>query len=110
MQDQAAVVRPIRKERLVALLLPEAPRLAREDAIPSRRFADEEFTLFPRQIAPRLHDAFVSIYRRAGFEPRVGNESFHTGWDLGVLVDIPSAALARTRWQADSPTGSSRSR
>jgi hypothetical protein len=72
--------------------------------------ADEEFTLFPREIAPRLHDALVSIYRRASFEPRVRNESFHTGWDLGVLVDIPSAALARTRWQADSPTGSSRSR
>ena len=44
--------------------------------------------------APRLHDAFMAINRRAGFEPKVRNESFHTGWDLGVLAEIPAAALA----------------
>jgi DNA-binding transcriptional LysR family regulator len=84
---------PIRKERLVALL-PEAHRLAREDAIALSALADEEFILFPREIAPRLCDAFMSIFRRAGFEPRVRNESFHTGWDLGVLAEIPAVALA----------------
>jgi DNA-binding transcriptional LysR family regulator len=84
---------PIRKERLVALL-PEAHPLTREEAIPLSSLADDEFVLFPREIAPRLHDAFVSLYRRAGFEPRVRNESFHTGWDLGVLAEIPAVALA----------------
>jgi DNA-binding transcriptional LysR family regulator len=84
---------PIRKERLVALL-PEAHPLAGEQAIPLSALADEEFVLFPREIAPRLHDAFVAIYRRAGFEPQLRNESFHTGWDLGVLAEIPAAAIA----------------
>lgn len=84
---------PIRKERLVALL-PEAHPLTREEAIPLSSLADDEFVLFPREIAPRLHDSFVSLYRRAGFEPRVRNESFHTGWDLGVLAEIPAVALA----------------
>ena len=84
---------PIRKERFVALL-PEAHRLAREDAIPRSALAGEDFILFPREIAPRLYDAFLSVYRRAGFEPRLRNESFHTGWDLGVLAEIPAAALA----------------
>jgi DNA-binding transcriptional LysR family regulator len=84
---------PIRKERLVALL-PEAHPLAREETIPLAALAGEEFIMFPREIAPRLHDAFMSIYRRAGFEPRVRNESFHTGWDLGVLADIPAVAVA----------------
>jgi DNA-binding transcriptional LysR family regulator len=84
---------PIRQERLVALL-PEAHPLAREEAIPLSALADDEFIVFPREIAPRLHDAFMSIYRRAGFEPRVRNESFHTGWDLGVLADIPAVAAA----------------
>jgi DNA-binding transcriptional LysR family regulator len=84
---------PIHSERLVALV-PEAHPLAREDAIPLSALADEDFILFPREIAPRLHDAFVAIYRRAGFEPRVRNESFHTGWDLGVLTDIPAVAMA----------------
>jgi DNA-binding transcriptional LysR family regulator len=83
----------IRRERLVALL-PEGHPLAREQAIPLSALAAEEFIVFPREIAPRLHDAFIAIYRRAGFEPRVRNESFHTGWDLGVLAEIPAVAMA----------------
>ena len=84
---------PIRKERLVALM-PEAHPLAREQAIPLSALADEELVVFPREIAPRLHDAFLAIYRRAGFEPQVRSESFHTGWDLGVLAEIPAVAVA----------------
>jgi DNA-binding transcriptional LysR family regulator len=84
---------PIRKERLVALL-PEAHPLAGEQAIPLSSLAGQDFVLFPREIAPRLHDAFVAIYRRAGFEPLFRNESFHTGWDLGVLAEIPAVAIA----------------
>jgi DNA-binding transcriptional LysR family regulator len=84
---------PIRTERLVALL-PETHRLASEAAIPLSALAGEEFIVFPREIAPRLHDAFMAIYRRAGFEPNVRNESFHTGWDLGVLAEIPAVAIA----------------
>jgi len=94
----------IRKERLVALL-PEAHPLTREEAIPLSALADEEFVLFPRDIAPRLHDAFVAIYRRAGFEPRVRHESFHTGWDLGVLAEIPATALAPESVAGGLPDG-----
>jgi DNA-binding transcriptional LysR family regulator len=95
---------PIRKERLVALL-PEAHPLAPEDAIPLSALADQEFVLFPREIAPRLHDAFVAIYRRAGFEPRLRHESFHTGWDLGVLAEIPAVAIAPQTVAGGLPEG-----
>ena len=95
---------PIRKERLVALL-PDAHPLTREEAIPLSALADQEFVLFPRDIAPRLHDAFVAIYRRAGFEPRVRNESFHTGWDLGVLAEIPAVAIAPQTVAGGLPDG-----
>jgi DNA-binding transcriptional LysR family regulator len=95
---------PVRKERLVALL-PESHPLAGEEAIPLSSLADEEFVLFPREIAPRLHDAFVAIYRRAGFEPRLRNESFHTGWDLGVLTDIPAVAIAPQTVASGLPEG-----
>jgi DNA-binding transcriptional LysR family regulator len=95
---------PIRRERLVALL-PDAHPLTREEAIPLSALADEEFVLFPREIAPRLHDAFVAIYRRAGFEPRVRNESFHTGWDLGVLAEIPAVAMAPQTVAGGLPDG-----
>jgi DNA-binding transcriptional LysR family regulator len=95
---------PIRKERLVALL-PEAHPLAREEAIPLSALAAEDFIVFPREIAPRLHDAFMAIYRRAGFEPRVRNESFHTGWDLGVLADIPAVGMAPQTVAGGLPDG-----
>jgi len=94
----------IRKEGLVALL-PLAHRLAGEEAIPLSALSDEEFVVFPREIAPRLHDAFMATYRRAGFEPRVRNESFHTGWDLGVLAEIPAAALAPQTVAGGLPDG-----
>jgi DNA-binding transcriptional LysR family regulator len=95
---------PIRKERLVALL-PDGHPLMHEEAIPLSALADEDFVLFPREIAPRLHDAFVAIYRRAGFEPRLRNESFHTGWDLGVLAEIPAVAIAPQTVSGGLPDG-----
>jgi DNA-binding transcriptional LysR family regulator len=95
---------PIRQERLVALL-PEPHPLAREESIPLSALADEEFVVFPREIAPRLYDAFMSVYRRAGFEPRVRNESFHTGWDLGVLAEIPAVAVAPQTVAGGLPDG-----
>jgi DNA-binding transcriptional LysR family regulator len=95
---------PIRKERLIALL-PAGHALADEDAIPLSSLSDGEFVLFPREIAPRLHDAFLAIYRRAGFEPRLRSESFHTGWDLGVLADIPAVALAPESVASGLPEG-----
>ena len=95
---------PIRKERLVALL-PESHPLAHEEAIPLSSLADEDFIVFPRDIAPRLHDSFMAIFRRAGFEPRVRNESFHTGWDLGVLAQIPAVAMAPATVAAELPDG-----
>ena len=95
---------PIHKERLVGLL-PESHPLAGEEAIPLSALADEEFIVFPREIAPRLYDAFISIFRRAGFEPRVRVESFHTGWDLGVLAEIPAVAMAPQTVAGGLPDG-----
>jgi DNA-binding transcriptional LysR family regulator len=95
---------PIRAERVVALL-PAAHPLAGEGSIPLSALSDEEFVVFPRDIAPRLHDALMAIYRRAGFEPRVRNESFHTGWDLGVLAEISAAAVAPQTVAGGLPDG-----
>jgi hypothetical protein len=49
--------------------------------------------------------AFVAIYRRAGFAPRLRDESFHTGWDLGVLAEIPAAAVAPQTVASGLPDG-----
>jgi DNA-binding transcriptional LysR family regulator len=94
----------IRREQLVALL-PQAHPLAGEQAIPLSSLAGDEFVLFPREIAPRLYDALVAFFRRAGFEPRLRSESFHTGWDIGVLADLPAVALAPESVVAGLPEG-----
>jgi DNA-binding transcriptional LysR family regulator len=83
---------PVRSEPLVALLH-AGHVLAGEQALPLERLAGEEFVLFPRELAPRLHDVFMAVFRRAGFEPRLRNESFHAGWDIGILDEIGAAAL-----------------
>jgi DNA-binding transcriptional LysR family regulator len=93
---------PILREELVAVL-PAAHPLAGEAAIPLAALAGEEFVLFPREIAPRLHDAFMAIYRHAGFEPLIRSESFHTGWDVGVLAETPAVALAPESVAASLP-------
>jgi hypothetical protein len=81
----------IRTERPIAILA-EHHRLAREASIPVEALAGEELLLFPRELAPRLHDVLVGICRAAGFEPRLRSESFHTSWDLLLLADVVALA------------------
>jgi LysR family transcriptional regulator, benzoate and cis,cis-muconate-responsive activator of ben and cat genes len=83
----------IRTEGVVAVLAAGHP-LASEEAIPLRALAGDEFLLFPRQLAPRLHDIMVGICRHAGFEPKLRSESFHAGWDMLLLADVPVVAIA----------------
>lgn len=83
----------IRTERPIAILPAHHP-LAHEAEIPVEALADEQLVLFPRELAPRLHDVLVSICRQAGFEPRLRTESFHTSWDLFLLPNVPVVALA----------------
>jgi DNA-binding transcriptional LysR family regulator len=94
----------IRSERLVALL-PAGHALASEPVLRLESLANEQFVLFPRQLAPRLHDAFMAIYRRAGFEPRLRSESFHAGWDIAILDQIGAAALVPASVSTSLPPG-----
>jgi LysR substrate binding domain len=100
---------PIRKERRVALL-PEAHPLTRQDAIPLAALADEQFVVFPREIAPRLHDAFMAIYRapasnHASATSHSTPDGTSASWPRSQPLPWP-----RKRSRADSRTGSSRSR
>jgi DNA-binding transcriptional LysR family regulator len=77
--------RPVRRERVVAVLSATHP-LAQEEAIDLDALADE-FLLFPRDDAPRLHDFYVNLCRSAGFEPKPGSESSRTRWTIGTWDD-----------------------
>jgi DNA-binding transcriptional LysR family regulator len=94
----------VRSERVIALLAPSHP-LAGVDEIELRALAEEDFLLFPRELAPRLYDFMTGLCRRAGFEPLVRGESFHSGWELQILGDVDVVALAPASVALDLPEG-----
>lgn len=94
----------IRSEPVVALLADSHP-LAGNPAIELRELASEGFLLFPRELAPRLHDFMVGLCRRAGFEPVMRRESFHSGWELQILADVDVVALAPSSVALELPEG-----
>lgn len=82
----------LRAESVVALLAADHP-LAGEEAVELSSLAEEAFVLFPRELAPRLYDRLVGLCRRAGFEPTLRKESFHTDWELRVLAEVPVVTI-----------------
>jgi DNA-binding transcriptional LysR family regulator len=94
----------IRNEPVLALLSADHP-LAGEEEIDLEDLAKDGFVLFPRELAPRLYDSLLGICRRAGFEPSVRSESFHTSWELGVLDDVPAVALVPESVTRELPDG-----
>jgi DNA-binding transcriptional LysR family regulator len=94
----------IRSEQVVALLAATHPRLPAE-SLELSALAHDAFVLFPRDLAPRLYDVLVGLCRHAGFEPAVRAESFHTGWELQVLADVPVVALAPASVATAVPQG-----
>jgi DNA-binding transcriptional LysR family regulator len=95
---------PIRSEPVVALLAQSHP-LARSGELELRALAEEGFLMFPRELAPRLYDSMIGLCRRAGFEPIVRGESFHSGWELQILADVEVVALAPASVGLDLPDG-----
>ena len=79
----------IRRERIVAVVS-SSHRLADEPAIQLEALADD-LVLFPRELAPRLHDFYLALCRRAGFEPKDARESTRTRWTIGTWN--PSTAV-----------------
>jgi DNA-binding transcriptional LysR family regulator len=96
--------RPIRSEPVIVLLAGSHP-LAGREAIELSALAADGFLLFPRELAPRLYDFMVGLCRRAGFEPIIRSEPFHSGWELQILADVDVVALAPAAVAQELPTG-----
>jgi len=97
--------RVIRRERIVAVLSSSHP-LAGSDELPLEALSDD-LVLFPRSLAPRLHDFYAGLCRRAGFEPKDAHESSRSRWTIGawntstvvilpesVMKDLPDGTVA----------------
>jgi DNA-binding transcriptional LysR family regulator len=94
----------LRHEPVVALLARSNP-LATRPEIELRALEHERFLMFPRELAPRLHDFMTGLCRRAGFEPVLRSESFHSGWELQILADVEVVALAPASVALGLPDG-----
>ena len=94
----------IRREPVIALVSVRHA-VAELDSTPLGALADDGFLMFPRDLAPRLHDFMIGLCRRAGFEPQIRSESFHTGWELQILADVPVVALAPASVTRSLPEG-----
>jgi DNA-binding transcriptional LysR family regulator len=82
----------LRGEALIALV-PSSHTLAARRSVPLSALAAEQLWLFPRTLAPRLHDTIVATCRAEGFEPRLARGCFSSAWALGLLGTRRIAAL-----------------
>jgi DNA-binding transcriptional LysR family regulator len=94
----------IRREPVAALLAARHPAAA-QGPISLGALEEDTFLLFPRELAPRLYDFLVGLCRRAGFEPQIGTGSFHTGWELQILAEVPVVALVPASVGRSLPEG-----
>jgi len=61
--------------------------------VPLRMLSREPFILFPREVAPELHDAIVAMCRRAGFTPRIGQEAIQMQTIVSLVAGGMGVAL-----------------
>ncbi|MEO8484720.1 MAG: LysR family transcriptional regulator [Betaproteobacteria bacterium] len=90
---------PLHRESMIAALPARRRWPAR---VPVRSLASEPFILFPRDVAPELHDAIVALCRRAGFVPRIGQEAIQMQTIVslvagGMGVSLVPASLEHMR-------------
>lgn len=90
-QYQGVDVAPLLRERFV-LALPEKHALARKKNMVMAALASEPFVLFPRHVAPSLHDTIASICIEAGFSPHIVHEA--SSWSS--VISLVKAGLGIT--------------
>jgi len=86
--------RPVYREALI-VALPIAHRLARRRAtglarrhapVEAAALADDGLILFPRPLAPTLHDRVIGVCQQAGFTPRIAQEAVQMQTILGLVA------------------------
>lgn len=73
----------------LVLALPEAWPAARAPRLPMKSLLAEPLVIFPREVAPSLHDAILGFYHRHGAAPVVAQEAIQ----MQTIVNLVSAGL-----------------
>ncbi|HZT30671.1 MAG TPA: LysR family transcriptional regulator [Bryobacteraceae bacterium] len=85
--DHDLHVRTISKESWV-VALPESHALAQRSRVPLRALSEDQFILFPRELAPSLYDQLLGVYLKAGFSPHVALEA-----QMQAIVSLVAAGV-----------------
>ncbi len=101
--DPRLHVEPFAREPLL-IALNRDHALARAARVPVAALAREPWVLFPRAIAPLLHEAVMRLCRTAGFSPTVVQESREVYTTVGLVgagvgVTIVPATVQRMSWK-----------
>ncbi|MEH3087010.1 MAG: LysR family transcriptional regulator [Xylophilus ampelinus] len=83
----------------MVLALPASHPLAASDRPGWAAVRDEPLVIFPRRIAPSLHDAVLGMYRTAGRSPAVAQEAIQ----MQTIVNLVSAGIGLA-WVPESVT------
>lgn len=71
------------------MALPERHPLAKRRGLKLVDLLQEPLVIFPRCLAPSLHDAIFALYHSAGHTPRVAQEAAQ----MQTIVNLVSAGL-----------------
>lgn len=78
----------------LVVALPPQHRLARATGpLAASALADEAFVMYPREIGTGVYDQIMSLCRRAGFAPRVGQEARAVATIVGLVAAGLGVAL-----------------
>jgi DNA-binding transcriptional LysR family regulator len=88
--DPALAYVPLHRETMI-LALPQRRRWP--PRVRLRSLAGESFILFPRDVAPELHDAILALCRRTGFVPRIGQEAIQMQTIVSLVAGGMGVAL-----------------
>lgn len=72
-EDAAIAEEPLLKVPIV-VVLPEGHPLAGWERVPLAALREEPFLLLPKEALPPLYEAFMEVFRQAGFTPKVTRE------------------------------------
>lgn len=93
--DVALIHPPLDDSALVAeevarpafrVALPEAHPLAAHETLELAHLAGEPFVVFPRSIAPQLHDTLITLCREAGFPLDIATEAHPAQTIIGLVA------------------------
>ena len=76
------------QEPLIVALSAAHP-LAQQETVEVRSLQSEPFILFPRHLAPGLHDPIISLCQQAGFSPQVVQEAIQ----MQTIVSLVAAEM-----------------